>query len=402
MVIDAMRIMDVKIEPRDIFTQIGNKVPDCYKSSSDTDYQNQQEQFGNNSYLMNKISETAAFALDMKKLVDDIVSMIEITAKASASSILLFDEEKDELYFNIARGAAHDALQQIRMSANTGIAGWVIQHKQPLIINDPYNDSRFNKKIDKTTGFTTKSILCIPLIIHRKILGVIEVLNKIDGSDFDNKDLEILLPVASFAAMAIENAKLNQLVLEGYKSTINALAAAVDAKDPYTCGHSFRVMNYALKLGQSLSLSPEDLSLLEYGAMLHDIGKIGIDDRIIRKPGPLSPDELIIMREHPVIGAKMIEDIPFLSEVRPLVLYHHERYDGNGYPDGLFHDKIPINAQIIAIADTFDTMTTDRSYRAALSVPYSLKEIRRCAGTQFSDTIVDAFIAYFHEHCGKI
>jgi HD-GYP domain-containing protein (c-di-GMP phosphodiesterase class II) len=394
--------MDVQAKLQDIESRIELQGPADYNKALPGMYCQDQEQWSDVSMrLVNEISIRAASVYDLPKLIDDIVSMTEKTIKASASSILLFDEEKDELYFEVVRGDVKDTLKQIRINARTGIAGWVIQHEKPLIVNDVSNDLRFNKGIDKTTGFITKSILCVPLIVHRKIIGVIEVLNKIDGSEFDNQDLETLLPVASFAAMAIENTKLQQSVLDGYKSTIKALAAAVDAKDPYTSGHSHRVMGWALTAGIFLGLTQEELAILEYGAILHDIGKIGIDDRIIRKPGPLDPEELITMREHPVIGAKMVEDIPFLAKARPLILHHHERHDGTGYPQGLSGDDIPISAQIIAIADTFDTMTTDRSYRAALSIPYTLKELHRCTGTQFCITAVDAFISGFHEYYNK-
>ncbi|MEJ2739405.1 MAG: HD domain-containing phosphohydrolase [Dehalococcoidia bacterium] len=368
---------------------------------SETCYENEEDILGNNMYLVYEISRKAALAYDLTKLLNDIVFMVEKTIKASASSVLLFDEEKDELYFDIARGTAQDSLKHIRIDAKSGIAGWVAHHGKPLIANDVANDPRFNQHIDTKTGFVTKSILCIPLVVHRKIIGVIEVLNKKDGSDFTKKDLGTLLPVASFAAMVIENAKLQESVLNGYRSTIKALAAAVDAKDPYTCGHSQRVMAYALSAGIQLSLAQDELAILEYGAVLHDIGKIGIDDRIIRKPGPLDPSELESMREHPVIGAKMIEGIPFLEKAKTLILHHHERYDGTGYPHRLAGDEISVSAQLIAVADSFDTMTTDRAYRTALSVPYTMKELRRCAGTQFCKIAVDAFVDGYDQYYGK-
>jgi HD-GYP domain-containing protein (c-di-GMP phosphodiesterase class II) len=369
-----------------------------FNNIPETICQNEEDFIGNNMYLVYEISRKASLAYDLRKLLNDIVYMVEKTIRASASSVLLFDEEKDELYFDIARGSVQDSLQHVRIDAKSGIAGWVAHHGKPLIVNDVANDPRFNQHIDTKTGFMTKSILCIPLVVHRKIIGVIEVLNKKDGSDFTKKDLSTLLPVASFAAMVIENAKLQESVLNGYRSTIKALAAAVDAKDPYTCGHSQRVMGYALSAGIQLSLAQEELAILEYGAVLHDIGKIGIDDRIIRKPGPLDPSELESMRQHPVIGAKMIEGIPFLEKAKTLILHHHERYDGTGYPDGLAGDEIPVSAQLIAVADSFDTMTTDRAYRTALSIPYTMKELSRCIGTQFCNIAVDAFISGYNNY----
>ncbi len=196
-------------------------------------------------------------------------------------------------------------------------------------------------------------------------------------------------------ATVIENSKLHQEVTDGYKSTIKALAASIEAKDHYTRGHSQRVTEFALLGATSLSVSQEELEVLEYAGILHDIGKIGIPDGILRKPHPLTPEEWAIIQQHPVIGANIIEDIPFLEEVRSIVLHHHERYDGSGYPDGLTGNDIPLGARLLAVADTFDSMTTDRAYRVAMSVDDTLKELRRCSGTQLCPVAVEAFISVF-------
>jgi len=352
--------------------------------------------------LINLISRKIGSVSEMSSLVKHITQMTQNSLKASASSVLLLDEKNDELYFEVAEGEAGNTLKTIKLDSKTGIAGWVLQHCKPLIINDVSSDKRFNGKVDKTTGFITKAIIAVPMTVHRKTIGVIEVLNKLDGSDFNNEDLEILLSVASTAAMAIENTRLQQEVQDGYKSTISALAATVDAKDPYTCGHSKRVMEYALLGGIQLSLPKNELEVLEYGAILHDIGKIGISDIILRQPGPLSPHQLIIMREHPMIGFRILEDIPFLEDASKLVLYHHERYDGKGYPKGLKGLDIPLGARLLAIADSFDTMTTERAYRAALSEKYAIDELHKCSSTQFCPVAVDAFLSGYQMQSGKV
>ncbi|MFC1846210.1 HD domain-containing phosphohydrolase [Chloroflexota bacterium] len=352
--------------------------------------------------LINLISRKIGSVSEMSTLVKHITQMTQNSLKASASSVLLLDEKNEELYFEVAEGEASDTLKKIKLDPKSGIAGWVLQHCKPLIINNVTGDKRFNGQVDKTTGFVTKSIIAIPMIVHRKTIGVIEVLNKLDGSDFNNEDLEILLSVASTAAMAIENTRLQQEVQDGYKSTISALAATVDAKDPYTCGHSKRVKEYALLGGIQLSLPKNELGVLEYGGILHDIGKIGISDIILRQPGPLNSQELVIMREHPMIGFRILEDIPFLEEASKLVLHHHERYDGKGYPRGLKGLDIPLGARLIAIADSFDTMTTQRSYRAALGEQYAIDELNKCSGTQFCPVAVDAFLSGYQMQSGKI
>lgn len=341
--------------------------------------------------LLYAVGKKVGSVSELSQLVKKITQMTQRTLKATASSVLLFDDEERELRFEIAEGKSEKALRKMKLNAKSGIAGWVAQHKEPIIINDVNTDRRFNGSIDEVTGFTTKSIICVPLIVHRKVIGVIEVLNKTDGSDFNEQDLEMLTSVAPTAAIALENAQLHQSVLSAYKSTIKALAAAIDAKDHYTRGHSQRVMKYTLMGGLSLSLPRDELEILEYAGILHDIGKIGIADGILSKPGPLDEHEWEIIRQHPRIGSNILKDIPFLEKARILVLHHHERYDGGGYPDGIKGEDIPIGARLLAIADAFDTMTTGRSYRAALSVDYAIRELTRCSGTQFCPFAVEAF-----------
>ena len=345
--------------------------------------------------LLYEVGKKVGSSSQMSKLLERIILMTQRTLKASASSVLLFNDKEQELFFEVAVGQAGKALRQIRLGTQSGIAGWVARNGKPLIVNDVTKDQRFKKDIDEITGFVTRSIICAPLIVHRKTIGVIEVLNKLDGSDFSERDLETLVSVASTAAISIENARLHQTVLDAYKSTIKALAAAIDAKDPYTRGHSQRVMECALLGGTSLSLPKEELEDLEYAGILHDIGKIAIADSLLNKPDSLTPEEWDIVREHPLIGANMLDGIPFLEKARKLVLHHHERHDGKGYPSGLKGEDIPVGARLIAVADAFDTMTTDRSYRAALTVDYTISELYGCSGTQFCPVAVEAFVSGF-------
>jgi HD-GYP domain-containing protein (c-di-GMP phosphodiesterase class II) len=343
--------------------------------------------------LLCEVGKKVGSVSQIAKAIKQITQMTQQTLKASASSVLLFDENERELLFEVAEGQAGKALKQVRLSSQSGVAGWVARNGKPLIVNDVTKDPRFHKGIDELTDFVTNSIICAPLVVHRKVIGVIEVLNKVDGSDFKGQDLETLVAVASTAAMALENARLHQIAVDAYKSTIRALAATIDAKDPYTRGHSQRVTEYAVMAATALSLSQEEIETLEYGGILHDIGKIGVADNILNKTGSLNTEEWAIIRRHPLIGSNMLKDIPFLEKARNLILHHHERYDGHGYPHGLKGEDIPLGARILAVADAFDTMTTDRSYRDALGEKHAISELRRCAGTQFCPTVVESFIS---------
>ena len=348
--------------------------------------------------LLYRVSQEVGSVSQLSQLVGKITRMTQSTMDASASSVLLLDEQTQELVFEVAEGPASKRLRKVRLGKTSGIAGWVVRHGKPLILNDVDKDERFSRDMDKLSAFNTKSIICAPLIVQSKCIGVIQVLNKTDGGPFTPHDLEMLVSVASTAAMAIENLRLNQTIVDAYKSTITALAAAIDAKDHYTRGHSRRVTEYALMGAASLSLSKDELEDIEYGGILHDVGKIGIADSILTKPGPLTDEERDIIRRHPLIGANMLFGIPFLEKARILVLHHHERYDGGGYPHGVKGEAIPVGARLLAVADAFDTMVTDRPYRAALGVDYGINELYKCKGTQFCPVAVEAFIAGFRKN----
>src|SRR5438094_932000 len=177
-----------------------------------------------------------------------------------------------------------------------------------------------------------------------------------------------------------------------YLSTIEALAAALDAKDRHTEAHSRETAALARAVGHRLGLEDEALRFLEYGALLHDIGKIGIPGYVLNKPGPLDDEEAAIMREHPVIGERIVASVPFLSRIRPIVRAEHERWDGHGYPDGLKAEAIPIEARVIHACDAFQAMSSDRPYRRARPREWILKEIAAQAGQQFDPRVAEALL----------
>ncbi|WP_345320259.1 HD domain-containing phosphohydrolase [Candidatus Villigracilis proximus] len=176
-----------------------------------------------------------------------------------------------------------------------------------------------------------------------------------------------------------------------YDQTLAALMSALDARDRETEGHSLRVSHLTAKLGQTLNFSHEQLKVLERGSLLHDIGKIGISDTILHKPGPLSEAEWKIMRRHPDIGARIVEGIPFLQDTIPLIRHHQERWDGTGYPDGLYHEEIPILARMFSIVDAFDALTSNRPYRQKISAIEAVDYLHQQAGILFDPEIVEVF-----------
>lgn len=193
------------------------------------------------------------------------------------------------------------------------------------------------------------------------------------------------------AAFRLER-ELRQAIQQAYLETIRMLAAAVEARDPCTGGHLERVTKYSLSIARELGWDDEAIEQIEMGAILHDIGKISVEDAILRKPGPLSTDEWQHMRRHPETGAHLLRGIGFLTNVIPCVLHHHERFDGRGYPAGLRGEEIPIGGRIVAVADAFDAMTSTRPYRPALPDDYAIHELQSGAGVQWDPRVVAAFL----------
>jgi HD-GYP domain-containing protein (c-di-GMP phosphodiesterase class II) len=337
----------------------------------------------------------------MTQMLEQVIKTAQKTLNISAASVLLFGDNEEELFFEVASGPVGKTLRQVKLNTRYGIAGQVARTGKPLIVNDVTRSEKFHRMIDDTTGFETKSLVCAPLMVKNRILGVIEALNKLDGTEFDEQDLEAVVTVATTAAMSIENTRQYQTIMEAFRNTMSTLAAAIDAKDPYACGHSQRVMEYSLMAGNYFSFSTDETETLKNAALLHDIGKIGVDCCILTKKCPLTAEEWEKIRQHSVIGSNLLKEITSLETASELVLYHHERFDGKGYPAGIKGEDIPLGARIIAIADAFDTMTTGRSYRTVLTIDQATKELQDCAGTQFCPVAVTAFVSGLRIHSGK-
>jgi len=329
------------------------------------------------------------------ELINSVMRMTQNALGSSASSLLLLDDRTQELYFKFADGPVGQQLKRLHISRQSGIAGWIVRNAKPLVVNDAEKNANFYKLIDNATGFKTKSIIGVPIIIGDKVIGVIEVLNKADGTNFTRQDLRIMLGVAATTAMTIETVRMNANLLNSYKGTVRALVSLADTKEASGGGHSRRVMEYALIGARELSLSKEEKQSLEYAAILHDIGKLSIPDSILNKSGTLTDEEWEMIRKHPVIGYDLLKEVPFLKEASKLILYHHERYDGKGYPQGIKSETLPIGARLIAVADAFDNMTNDHVYRQALSRQQAFAELHKHARTQFCPAAVKAFNSGF-------
>ncbi len=342
--------------------------------------------------LLSHLSQILNSTLDHKEIRRRAMEAATQLMKAEVGSLLLVDEEERQLYFEVALGDREKEIKTIFLNFGEGIAGWVAQHGKPLIVNAPGKDRRFFKGVDERTEFKTRNIICVPVKVKKKIIGVLEAINKKGKRGFDKEDLSLLTSLADQVAIALDNSRLYQELEEMFFQTADSLADAIEQRDPYTGGHTQRVTLYSQAIAKYLQLKPLERKWLKITSVLHDIGKIGIEDHILKKPTRLSPKEFDLIKHHSDIGAKIIGHIRQLKEIVPGVKYHHEQINGKGYPDGLRGKDIPILAKIVAVADTYDAMTTDRPYRKAMEKEAAIEELKRCSGTQLDKEVVEAFI----------
>ena len=358
--------------------------------------ESEQKKFIDMQAKLYELSKMLNSNLDTRAVVRGAMEAIVSLVKAEVGSLLLVDKEKKELFFEVALGDSEKTLKEIRLKFGQGIAGWVAQQKQPIIVNDTAKDERFYKKADEKTGFVTKNILCVPVMSNNEVIGVMQALNKKEGL-FTEQDLKLLTSLSDQVAIALENASLHEELKRTFVEVVESLAEAIEKRDPYTGGHTKRVVKYSLMIADEIHLEAEEKDRLKMGALLHDVGKIGIDDSVLRKPAKLDETEFEKMKAHPSIGADILGKIPQIKNIIPGILHHHEWYNGKGYPDGLSGDSLPRIARIISIADTYDAMTTDRPYRKGLTHEVAIAELKKFSGTQFDPQFVGAFIMAFEK-----
>ncbi len=247
--------------------------------------------------------------------------------------------------------------------------------------------------INPLTGNTlTCFFMSVPFEINGDIFGVLNISDKIDGTSFGEDEINLALTFAKKAAMRIENNALYEVIYNNLVNTLRALIISIEARDAYTKNHSERVTKYALHIAEVLDLGEEEKDAIRFGGYIHDIGKIGIRDTVLLKPGKLTDEEMAEIRLHPVIGNNIVKPLKFFPKERDLILYHHERYDGKGYPYGLKGDDIPVIARVLAVADAYDAITSSRPYSSARSHEFAIGELKVNSNSQFDGMIVRAFI----------
>ncbi len=266
--------------------------------------------------------------------VDNILKIIlDFSVKISGSnrgSVMLLDEKKNVFFIKAAYNLSEKIIRNVTFSKDDNTIGWVAKNKKPLYIKDLEKDKRFSKK--EEIDYKLKQLLMVPIIIEGEVKGVINLEN---NTSFTTDIINLLKSFSEQAAVAINNARLYHKIQDSYFEIVKALAQAIEAKDPYTHGHSERVMEYAIQIAQKLGLPEEEIETLRYAAILHDIGKIGVRGIVLNNPNGLTGEEFDEIKKHPLVGEAIIKPIELLQPIRPLIRHHHEWYNGKGYPDGL-------------------------------------------------------------------
>jgi HD-GYP domain-containing protein (c-di-GMP phosphodiesterase class II) len=333
---------------------------------------------------LHEVTKILASTYQLAELNRKVLDFSVKIAKADCGSLMLFNETG---VLSPAVSTERPAREFWEQSIFHAASKWVAHNEEPVVLEQ---NSKLYKDFPQLPN-TIGSYVAFPLKTPQRILGVLNLVRGPERYTFSNVDLEIINVLASQASISIDNVMLYQNIRDNYLKTIRGFALAVEAKDRYTHGHSENVMKYTVLIAKHLGLPEEELENVKYAGLLHDIGKIGISELILNKPGRLTPTEFDEIKKHPTLGSNIIADVPFLRPLVPLVLHHHEFFDGNGYPSGIRGNDIPYGARILGVADAYEAMTSDRPYRRSMSQETASEILISGKGKQFDPLVVDAF-----------
>ncbi|MFP4500342.1 MAG: HD domain-containing phosphohydrolase [Candidatus Hydrogenedentota bacterium] len=337
-------------------------------------------------------NQVIASERDLQKVFEEVMDQLFRLLPAHNGVILLREQESGELVTECVRSGRPN----VTITISSSIVERAVNNGEALITHNAAADSRFDMGGSIISQGIT-SAMCAPLKYQDSILGVIYLDTRGTSHAFTRNDLHLLVTLAGPAAVAIRNAQYVSELERSYEDTLTVLANSIEMRDHYTVGHTWRVTNFSMAIGRELGWDNEKLKECEMGGVLHDVGKIGVPDAILCKPDRLTDAEYQKMKVHPERGARLLQDVAHLHPLIPYCLYHHERYDGKGYPYGLAGNEIPLEGRVLAVADAFDALTSNRPYRKGLDSKVAIAEIEKGKGTQFDPVVADAFIRLYQE-----
>lgn len=345
-----------------------------------------------------QVSRALGSSYHLFDLFETIVEKAREEVNSRMAFIMLEKEGKLEVVYSEGVSLLTKEVLECRVEKGQGVIADVMLKSESIKLNRKEQPEMFEDFIGAAEKLNTLLVVPLRAPNEKKPLGVLGVANLLIGESYTSEHEDFLGIFAIEAAMFIRQLKLKHDLEHSYFELIMALAQAIEAKDPYTRGHVQRVQDYSVKLARALKLNPLEIKRIEKAAILHDIGKIATPENILNKPGRLTDEEFVIMKDHVVESRKMLADITvgIDEKTKDYVAYHHERWDGKGYPKGLKQDEIPLGAQIIAVADTFDAMTSDRPYRKGFEVEDALKRLVDTAGSQFNPKVLHTFFDIMH------
>lgn len=360
----------------------------------------QGEKRVNHLAALHKIDQVIAASLDLPQVLSVLLEQVTTMLGVDAAGVSLYSPATQTLDIVARRGFHTGFLRAVRLQLGEGGAGRAALERRIVHISDMQVASRSSKHTDLLALEGFRTYYAVPLIAQGQVKGVLEMFHR-DRMDPDTEWLEFLETLAGQAAIVIDHAELFEEVQQSnidlqlaYDNTLWGWASALELRDQETKGHAVRVTNLTVEMALQMGYSEDDLQHIKRGAILHDVGKMGIPDSILLKPGPLTASEWEIMRMHPIYAIEMLETIKFLKPALEIPYYHHEKWDGTGYPRGLKGEQIPLPARIFAVADVYDALTHERPYHDAWSKESALRFIGEQKGRHFDPPVVDVFMEY--------
>lgn len=369
---------------------------DVVKTYTDTTMESDKAPVALDAY---DLLDTVGSFFNMDALVEMLVEFFSRLSGAQRVSILVADESEERLLFKHGLGfhGFEEDVRSLKIDSSDSICWKVMKSRRPLVISNI--DQALPDRPRRKLNYTSPSFISIPLIYNAQEVGVINFSNKKNGDLFSQEDLHKLIPhTRIMAKLLAEGKRFTSAQNDFFKNTADVLLGVAESKSPYLQGHSDRVSGLAYGLAKQMNFSDADARVLEDSGKYHDLGRIAIDETVLSKEGPLQDSERVIVNQHPLWSSRILETIPGLSVDLDAVKTHHEHFNGKGYPGGLMGEEIPLGGRILAVADAYDAMTTERPFRTAMTHEEALGVLDQKCGTQFDQKVVKAFKALEIEH----